>query len=148
MLGYHIEVPARGADALMLPTSGFTHRQTLAGVVRFNAPELHEVALKVTQAGGHALAAEAAHLEELTGAALAGREGVARTADALARIDVAAALAERAAEGGWARPALVDHACFEIEVDGIRWSRRRWRRRAGASSRTTAGCPRRRGCGW
>eukprot|EP01037_Dinobryon_pediforme_P020700 gene20700-21387_t len=65
VLGYHIEVPARFGDALMKPESGFTHRQTMAGAIRFNAPELHEVALKVTQAGAHALAAEAAHLEDL-----------------------------------------------------------------------------------
>ena len=115
VLGYHIEVPARAADPLMKPDSGFTHRQTLAGVVRFNAPDLHDVAIKVTQAGAHALAAEAAHLEELTGHALERSEAIAATADALARIDVAAALAERAAEAGWTRPALVDHACFEIE---------------------------------
>ena len=114
VLGYHIEVPARSADPLMTPDSGFTHRQTLAGVVRFNAPALHEVAVKVAHAGAHALAAEAAHLEELTATALAGREDIARTADALARLDVAAGLAERAAEGGWALPALVDHACFEV----------------------------------
>ncbi|UZK68000.1 DNA mismatch repair protein MutS [Sphingomonas sp. M1-B02] len=115
VLGYHIEVAARSADPLMAADSGFTHRQTLAGVVRFNAPDLHDVAIKVTQAGAHALAAEAAHLEELTATALERREAIAATADALARIDVSAALAERAAEGGWARPALVDHACFEIE---------------------------------
>ncbi|QBM77796.1 DNA mismatch repair protein MutS [Sphingomonas sp. AAP5] len=114
VLGYHIEVPARFGDALMKPDSGFTHRQTMAGAIRFNAPELHEVALKVTQAGAHALAAEAAHLEDLIAAALAKREAVAATADALARLDVAAGLAERATEGGWARPALVDHACFDI----------------------------------
>ena len=115
VLGYHIEVPARAADLLMRADSGFTHRQTLAGAVRFNAPELHEVASRVTQSGAHALAAEAAHLEDLTAAALAAREAIAAAADTLARIDVTAALAERAAEGGWARPALVDHACFEIE---------------------------------
>jgi len=115
VLGYHVEVPARHADRLMAPDSGFTHRQTLAGVVRFNAPELHEQALKVSQAGAHALAAEAAHLEELTATALARREPIAAAADALARLDVAAGLAERAAEGGWCRPALVDHACLEIE---------------------------------
>jgi DNA mismatch repair protein MutS len=115
VLGYHVEVPARAADELMKPDSGFTHRQTLAGVVRFNTPELHEVAARVTQAGTHALAAEAAHLEELTQTALRSRDAVAATADALARIDVAAGLAERAAEGAWARPKLVDHPCFEIE---------------------------------
>ncbi|MFA6113047.1 MAG: DNA mismatch repair protein MutS [Sphingomonas sp.] len=115
VLGYHIEVPARAADPLMKADSGFTHRQTLAGVVRFNAPALHDVAMKVTQAGAHALAAEAAHLEDLTAAALDRREPIAATADALARLDVAAGLAERAAEGGWVRPALVEHSCFEIE---------------------------------
>jgi DNA mismatch repair protein MutS len=114
VLGYHIEVPAKHGDALMRPDSGFTHRQTMAGAVRFNAPELHEVALKVSQAGTHALAAEAAHLEELTTTALTTRDAIAATADALARLDVAAGLAERAAEGGWARPDLVAHPCFEI----------------------------------
>jgi len=114
VLGYHIEVAARVADALMAADSGFTHRQTLAGVVRFNAPELHEVAVKVSQAGAHALAAEAAHFEDLTHTALARREAIAATADALARLDASAGLAERACEGGWVRPALVDHACFDI----------------------------------
>ncbi len=114
VLGYHIEVPAKAADPLMAADSGFTHRQTLAGVVRFNAPDLHDVAARVTQAGAHALAAEAAHLEDLTAQALAGRESIAATADALARIDVAAALAERAVEGGWTRPAFADEACFDV----------------------------------
>ncbi len=114
VLGYHIEVPARAADALMAPESGFTHRQTLAGVVRFNAPELHEVALKVTQAGTHALAAEAAHFEELTAMAIAAAPAIARTADALARLDVASANAELAVECGWCRPTLVDAPCLDI----------------------------------
>ena len=115
VLGYHLEVPARAADPLMRADSGFTHRQTLAGVVRFNTPALHEVAVRVAEAGARALTAEAAHLEELIATALASREAIATTADALARLDVAAALAERAAEGGWTRPSLADDACFEVE---------------------------------
>jgi DNA mismatch repair protein MutS len=114
VLGYHVEVPAKHADPLMKADSGFTHRQTLAGVVRFNAPDLHDHAMRVGQAGAHALAAEAAHLEELTTAVLDRRQAIATTADALARLDVAAGLAERACEGGWCRPALVAHSCFEI----------------------------------
>jgi len=47
VLGYHVEVSARHAERLMQPDSGFTHRQTLAGVVRFNSPELHEEASRV-----------------------------------------------------------------------------------------------------
>jgi DNA mismatch repair protein MutS len=115
VLGYHIEVAARYADPLMAADSGFTHRQTLAGVVRFNAPELHDLALTVTQAGNHALAAEAAHLEELMALALEGKQRIASTADALARFDVASALAERAVEGGWCAPRFADQPVFEIE---------------------------------
>ncbi|WP_311270028.1 DNA mismatch repair protein MutS [Sphingobium sp. WCS2017Hpa-17] len=107
VLGYHVEVPARAADLLMAPDSGFTHRQTLAGVVRFNSIDLHEEAGRVAQAGSHALVAEAAHLEELIGAVLDRKADIARAADALARLDVAASLAERAAEGGWQRPHFV-----------------------------------------
>ncbi|MFM9852172.1 MAG: DNA mismatch repair protein MutS [Sphingomonadaceae bacterium] len=114
VLGYHIEVAAKHGDGLMRADSGFTHRQTLAGVVRFNAPELHEVAIRVTQAGAHAQAAEAAHFEDLTAHVLARAAAIAQTADALARFDVAAGLAERAVEGGWCRPTFVEEARFDV----------------------------------
>ena len=116
VLGYHIEVAARHADKLMSPDSGFTHRQTLAGVVRFNSPELHEEASRVVEAGAHALAAEAAHAEELTGLAIASTSRMILTAEAIARIDVAASHAQRAAEGGWASPKMTDQPCLEIEA--------------------------------
>ena len=115
VLGYFIEVPARHADRLMLPDSGFTHRQTMAGAVRFNALALHEEASRIAEAGGHALAAEEAHFEELVAQAVAARHAIAATAEALARVDVAAGQAERAAEGGWCRPEIVEPACLEIE---------------------------------
>jgi DNA mismatch repair protein MutS len=115
VLGYHVEVSARHADRLLAADSGFTHRQTLAGVVRFNSPDLHAAASKVVEAGAHALAAEAAHLEELTALAVGRAPRIAQTADAIARIDVAASHAERAAEGGWCRPSLTDQPCMELE---------------------------------
>ena len=114
VLGYFIEVPARHADALMAPDSGFTHRQTMAGAVRFNSLSLHEEASRIAEAGGHALAAEESHFEELVTHAVAARENIARTAAALARIDVAASHAERAAEGGWARPEIVDEPVLRV----------------------------------
>src|SRR5690606_10478567 len=46
VLGYFVEVPSRHADALMAPDSGFTHRQTMAGAVRFNSVQLHEEATR------------------------------------------------------------------------------------------------------
>ena len=118
VLGYHVEVPARAADPLMQPDSGFTHRQTLAGVVRFNSIDLHEQAGRVAQAGAHALVAEAAHLEDLIEATLGRKAEIALAADALARLDVAAGLGERAAEGGWQRPHFLpqdgEGPCLEI----------------------------------
>lgn len=116
VLGYFIEVPARHADALMAPDSGFTHRQTMAGAVRFNSLSLHEEAGRIAEAGGHALATEAAHFEELVEAICNAREAIAATACALARIDVAAGIAERAAEGDWCRPAIVEEPCLDIRA--------------------------------
>ena len=114
VLGYFIEVPAKHADALMGPDSGFTHRQTMAGAVRFNSLGLHEEAARISEAGGHALAAEEAHFEELTGAVIEAREAIAATAAALARLDVAAGNAERAAEGDWSRPEIAEDRAIEI----------------------------------
>ena len=114
VLGYFIEVPAKHADRLMAPESGFTHRQTMAGAVRFNALALHEEASRIGEAGGHALAAEEAHFEELVAEAVRHAEAIARTAAALARIDVSAGQAERAAEGNWCRPVLSSDASLAI----------------------------------
>ena len=118
VLGYHVEVSAKHADRLMTSDSGFTHRQTLAGVVRFNSPELHEEASRVVEAGAHTLSAEAAHAEELTSLCVAAATQITATAQAIARIDVAASHAHRAAEGGWSIPTLTREPC--LEVDGGR----------------------------
>lgn len=114
VLGYFIEVPARHADRLMAPDSGFTHRQTMASAVRFNSLSLHEEATRIAEAGGRAIAAEEAHFEELVAAVMADGASIADTALALARLDVAAGLADRAAEGDWCRPDVVDQPCLAI----------------------------------
>ena len=114
VLGYFIEVAARHADRLMSPESGFTHRQTMKDAVRFNSLKLHAEAARIAEAGGHALAAEEAHFEELVAEITAAREKIAATAAALARIDVAAANAERASEGDWCRPKIADDAGIAI----------------------------------
>ncbi|WP_310498501.1 DNA mismatch repair protein MutS [Sandarakinorhabdus sp.] len=114
VLGYHIEVPARFADPLMAADSGLIHRQTLAGVVRFGSADLSGLALTIAQAGDHALAAEAAHIEELRAAVLAQGAAISATAAALARIDVASALAQHAASAGWCRPQVDASAAFHI----------------------------------
>jgi DNA mismatch repair protein MutS len=101
---------ARVADPLMRPTAASPTARRSPAWCASTRPSCTSIACQGGQAGAHALAAEAAHLEDLTAAALDRREPIAATADALARLDVAAGLAERAAEGGWAararRPAL------------------------------------------
>ena len=114
VLGYFIEVPARHAEPLMKAESGFTHRQTMASAVRFNSLTLHEEATRIAEAGGRALVAEEAHFEELVERVAAAREPIAATAAALARIDVAAGQAERASEGNWCRPNVVEEVCLAV----------------------------------
>jgi len=114
VLGYFIEVPSKHADRLMEPESGFIHRQTMANAVRFNSLTLHEEANRIAEAGGRALAAEEAHFEELTGAVVQDRERIAATAAALARLDVSAGQAERAAEGNWCRPQVAEDNSLAI----------------------------------
>jgi DNA mismatch repair protein MutS len=114
VLGYFIEVSARHADRLMAPDSGFTHRQTMKDAVRFNSLTLHAEASRIAEAGGHALAAEEGHFAQLVEQAVAAREAIARTAGALARLDVAAGNAERAAEGDWTRPAITEDETLAI----------------------------------
>ncbi len=116
VLGYFIEVPAKHADKLMAPDSGFTHRQTMANAVRFNSLTLHEEAGRIAEAGGSALAAEEAHFEELGEAVAARREKIAATAAAMARLDVSAGQGERASEGEWCKPEITDEAILEISA--------------------------------
>ncbi len=113
VLGYHIEVAARSADAL-LADANFTHRQTLAGVVRFGSLELHGLATRIASAGDHALAAEASHFEELRTTVVGHAAAIQSTAAALARLDVASALADRAGDGGWTRPRVDDSCAFAV----------------------------------
>ncbi len=115
VLGYHIEVAARYADPLLRADSGLIHRQTMAGAVRFGSAELGELGAKIAQAGDHALAAEAAHLEELRCVIIADAAAVSETAAALARLDVASAHAELAATEGWVRPIVDATAAFCVE---------------------------------
>jgi DNA mismatch repair protein MutS len=114
VLGYFIEVPSRHGDTLMEPDSGFTHRQTMKGAVRFNSIALHEEATRIAEAGGHALAAEETHFDRLCAGIASSAEAIGQTAAALARIDISAGQAERAAEGGWCRPSIEDSATLTI----------------------------------
>lgn len=118
VLGYFIEVPNRHADPLMTPESGFTHRQTMKGAVRFNSLSLHEEANRIAESGGRAIAAEETHFEDLVAQVVESKQSISETAQALARLDVGSANAERAAEGDWVYPAISEDR--ELTIEGGR----------------------------
>ncbi len=113
VIGYHVEVAVRLADPLMA-RADFFHRQTLAGVMRFDTEELRGLASSIAQAQAQALAAEAAHLEEMRADVVAAAGTIAAIADALAQTDRAAALATLALSEGWRRPELTSDTAFHI----------------------------------
>ena len=114
VLGYHIEVPARHADRLMAPDSGFTHRQTLAGVVRFNSPDLHAEAARVVEAGGQRWLPKQPISRSWRARVASARHCSDRRCDRPDRC-CRRATRPRAAEGGWCLPTLTDQPCLEIE---------------------------------
>jgi DNA mismatch repair protein MutS len=111
ILGYHVDVTPQQAAKL---GPSFIHRQTLASSVRYGTVELGELEAKISGAADRALALELQYFDELSATVLAEREAIARAASALAALDVAAALAELAASGGYARPRVVHSLDFEI----------------------------------
>ena len=117
VLGYFIEVSAQQGEKLMTPEAKatFMHRQTLAGVMRFTSVELGELESKIVSASDCALALEFAIFDRLTKEVLAQANALEAVADALARIDVAASLAELAIAENWVRPIVDDSLYFYIE---------------------------------
>ncbi|MGI6246292.1 MAG: DNA mismatch repair protein MutS [Pseudochelatococcus sp.] len=116
LIGYFVEVPqAAGEVFLRAPLNGtFVHRQTMAGTMRFSTVELGELESRIATAGSRALAIEHAVFDRLVGALAGHAETIKRAADALAVIDVAAALADLAADLGWTRPHVDDGLDFSI----------------------------------
>ncbi|WP_375458676.1 DNA mismatch repair protein MutS [uncultured Enterovirga sp.] len=116
-IGYFIEVPsAAGEDFLRGELrQTFVHRQSMAGAMRFTTLELGELEAKIASAGERALAIELGHFERLAAAATAHAPSIAAAAEALATLDVTAALAELAAAASWSRPEIGTDLAFAIE---------------------------------
>jgi DNA mismatch repair protein MutS len=112
VLGYFIEVASGHADKLM--TSGYRHRQTMGGAVRFSTDELSTLANRISQAADQALAIEKELFDEMANEALASAQSLAHIAEALAVLDVASALAELAVGNRHVRPKVDDSCAFAI----------------------------------
>ena len=115
MLGYFIEVTAKYGDGLMAAeASTYIHRQTMKNVIRFTTVELGELEGRISSAAEKALALELSLFDELVAEVSGEAGGIALAAQALAALDVAAALAELASDLGYCRPRVNNSADFEI----------------------------------
>jgi DNA mismatch repair protein MutS len=115
-LGYFIEVAQAQGEKLLRPPfdATFIHRQTMSDAMRFSTSELAELAGKIANAAGEALALERTLFDDLAAQAQARAAEIEAVSKALAAVDVLAALAEAAAESDWIRPRVDDSFDFEI----------------------------------
>ena len=118
VLGYFVDCTAKqGEPLLQTPWNAqFIHRQTMANQLRFTTVELAELDARIAQAGDRALAIEIETFETFRAAAGALGAAILSAAEAIAGLDVAAALAEWAAEVEAVRPEVDESLVFEAEA--------------------------------
>ncbi|WP_292666168.1 DNA mismatch repair protein MutS, partial [Mesorhizobium sp.] len=117
VLGYYIEVTANhhsimtGSDTAK---ARFIHRQTMANAMRFTTTELAELESKIANAADRALSIELAAFDRLTAEVVGEADRIRAGAEALAALDVSAALALLSESEGWCRPVVDAGLAFEI----------------------------------
>ena len=114
ILGYFIEVPSARADALMAPESGFIHRQTMAGNMRFTTARLIDLDNDVRSAAEKSAAIEAEIISRLIEKIRTVADDLLATAELLAELDVWYSLATCADTYSWVRPNVTDDVAFDI----------------------------------
>ena len=114
ILGYFIEVPSARADVLMQPESGFIHRQTMAGNLRFTTPLLIDLDNDVRSAAEKAAGIEAEIINNFIESIRDIADDLLTTADLLADADVWCALTDVANKYSWVRPNMTDDCAFDV----------------------------------
>ena len=114
ILGYFIEVPSARADALMAPESGFIHRQTMAGNMRFTTARLIDLDNDIRSAGEKASAIEDEIITDFIARIRTIADDLLSTADLLADIDVWTSLSAVAEKYSWVRPTITDDCAFDV----------------------------------
>lgn len=110
--GYYIELPrSRAADA---PTH-YTRRQTLKNAERYITEELKGFEDKILSARERAAAREKYLYEQVLDALQPRLPDLQTTAEAIAELDLTAALAKHALDLNWCAPQLCEDNCLEIE---------------------------------
>jgi len=115
VLGYFIEVTPTHEAKLRARDELFIHRQTTAGQVRFTTVALSELESRILDAAERALMIEREHFDALVTGVVAQAAAIGRAAAALAVIDVAASMAELAADEGWTAPVVDDSRAFVVQ---------------------------------
>jgi DNA mismatch repair protein MutS len=105
VFGYYLEIT--NAHAARVPPD-YERRQTLAGAERYVTPELKDYEARVLGAEERMAVREVELFGALRAAVGQAIGRIQRTARVLARLDVWAALGERAVTGGYVRPAVHD----------------------------------------
>ena len=118
VLGYFVDATAKQAESLMRPPLNtlFIHRQTTANQIRFTTAELADLDARISQAADRAQAMEIELFETFRAEVERLADPIRGAAQALAGIDVAASLAEWAAEASCVRPELDDSRVFLTEA--------------------------------
>jgi DNA mismatch repair protein MutS len=114
ILGYFIEVPSTKADILMAPESGFIHRQTMAGNMRFTTAQLIDLDNNIRSASEKASAIENEIITTLIDKIRDISNDLMNTADLVADIDVWLSLSEIADLYSWIRPTITEGNEFNI----------------------------------
>jgi len=112
VFGYYLEVTKAHQDKV---PPDYERRQTLTGAERYVTPGLKQREQEILSAEEKLKAREHELFVALRERAAAHVPALQGAADALARLDAEAALAEAAARYGWTRPAIEDSDRLEIE---------------------------------
>jgi DNA mismatch repair protein MutS len=111
VFGYYIEVTKANLDAA---PEEYIRKQTLVNAERFITPELKEYEALILNAEERQIEVETRLFKEICGQVGAQGGALLKTARALARLDVASALAEVAVCNRYVRPELADDDVLEI----------------------------------
>jgi DNA mismatch repair protein MutS len=111
VFGYYIEVTKANLDAV---PEAYIRKQTLVNAERFITPELKEYEALILNAEERRIEVETRLFKEVCAQVGARGGALLKTARALARLDVASALAEVAVRNRYVRPEVTDDDVLEV----------------------------------
>ncbi|MBN1177945.1 MAG: DNA mismatch repair protein MutS [Anaerolineae bacterium] len=111
VFGYYIEVTKANLDAV---PDEYIRKQTLVNAERYITPELKEMETRILNAEERQAEVEGRLFQEVCQRVAARAPALLKTARTVARLDVAAALAEVALRNRYVRPEWVDDETLEI----------------------------------